>query len=203
MGNITEFFFNIIPGALLIFVLEYKSNFKILIVILGENPPQELYILLLIILSTFIGFLFQTATKWIKEKFLYQIIWMKIKNDEPYTFEQVEKFLRQKKKLINEKSFSQKKIERMFFFIDNYLSLNGGGRLLTHFASRLAYWSNLFWASLIIVVLALTNNINDISVSVAGFVLLGLSLYESLVHLKNHYDILLKSFAAYVLIEEK
>lgn len=201
MGSITDFFFNIIPGVLLILILE-KNNPGIMNQILGKPPEPELKLLSILILSMIVGFFLQAFTKLVKEKLLYQIIWCKIKNEDLKFFERAEEYL-EKNNLLSKIDNPEKKIEKMFFIMDNYLSLNGGGRLLTHFASRLAYWSNLFWVSLIIIILTLLKYINDPIIITCAMLGLLVSAYVSCIHLKNQYDIILKSFLSYVVIENK
>lgn len=202
MEGITSFFFNIIPGALLIFILEKYSNFKIISEILRVDSKIENDLFWIIIFSIFLGFLFQAFSKWVKEHFLYQLIWCKVKEEDLDNFNEAERYLASKKLLpINETGIIR--IKRIFFTMDNYISLSGGGRLLPHFASRLAYWFNLFWASLIIVVLSLSRMINDTLITFLGIAFLILTAYETYIHLKNHYDILLRSFISHIKIDKK
>lgn len=201
MENITSFFFNIVPGALLILILETKSNFKIINKAFGIDLIGDLNFFWLIIFSVFIGFFLQAATKKTKEIFLYQIIFCKVKNEDPENFKKAEGYLKRKKLLLNIDT-GEKRIKKIFFTMDNYISLGGGGRLLTHFASRLAYWSNLFWISLITIILALFRIIDDVMIIFSSTILLLITAYEAYTHLKNHYDILLKSFVSLVEIDK-
>lgn len=202
MESITSFFFNIIPGALLIFILEKYSNFKIVSETLKVDSKIENDLFWIIIFSIFLGFLFQACSKWVKEHFLYQLIWCKVKEEDPHNFAEAEKDL-SLKKLLPENEIDKLKIRRIFFTMDNYISLNGGGKLLPHFASRLAYWFNLFWVSLIIISFSLLRIINDTGITLFGIVFLVITAYETWVHLQNHYDILLKTFVSYIKIDKE
>lgn len=200
MENITSFFFNIIPSILLILILETKSNFKIMSQVFGIEPLRELNFLWLIVFSILIGFFLQALTKLAKETFLYQIIFCKVKEEDPDNFAEAEKYL-DSKKLLPENETGKLRVRRIFYTMDNYISLSGGGRLLPHFASRLAYWFNLFWVSLAILILS-KNIIDNIIIASAGIVFV-ISTYETWVHLKNHYDILLKTFISYIKIDKE
>lgn len=200
MENITSFFFNIIPSILLILILETKSNFKIMSQVFGIEPLRELNFLWLIVFSILIGFFLQALTKLAKETFLYQIIFCKVKEEDPDNFAEAEKYL-DSKKLLPENETGKLRVRRIFYTMDNYISLSGGGRLLPHFASRLAYWFNLFWVSLAILILS-KNIIDNVIIASAGIVFV-ISTYETWVHLKNHYDILLKTFISYIKIDKE
>lgn len=200
MEGISSFFFNIIPGAVFIFILEKYSNFKVISETLKIDPKNENILFWLIIFSIFIGFFLQALTKWVKEKILYPIVWCKVKSKDTENFNAAERYLLEKE-LLFDNEVGEKRMKRMFFTMDDYISLDGGGRLLPHFSSRLAYWFNLFWVSLAI--LFISKNIKDDAIVTLALIVLIISACETWVHLEDHYEILLKAFISHIKIDRE
>lgn len=201
MENITSFFFNIIPPAILLFLLTILG----VDIPMSNEYPESIYLLLILILLIFLGFLGQALSKIIKEKVLYEIVWQEvIKEDKEHNYKLAEKYL---KKMLPEHETYEEKVKRIFFTMDNYTSLNPG-RLLPHFASRLAYWFNLYWVSIITlgtsVAMIMDSGITTEKyiVLISAIILFMVATYETSVHLKNHYDILLKTFVSLVAIDK-
>lgn len=213
MGGLAEFFFNIVPGTFILLAISvlFPDTFK---TFTDLSPDSETFKLAIFaVMSLFIGFFLQILTKVLKENCVYKNIWEKLGKDNNL-YEDVKNLL-SKQKLVTDKNkdgFKEEdQREQVFFTMDNYLSIEGGGRLLPHFASRSAYWSNLGWTFAVITFLIIlscfleSTNL-DKRILLAGLVisisLSFLSWVTFIAHQKQHYEIVLRTFASKIAIDK-
>ena len=211
MSGLGEFFFNIVPGAIIIL------SANILFPVYGDSvseftsQSEAFNLVVFTVISLFIGFFLQLLTKCLKEEYIYRIIWKKLANDNKLLYLNTHKFLRDRSLIDPSTPSSSNEFEQVFFTVDNYLSIkNGGGRLLPHFASRSAYWSNVGWASSIIglgIMLSALAKTSHLDASVL-LLFLGISIFLTFIsfktfvaHQEQHYEIALRTFSALIVIE--
>lgn len=214
MGGLAEFFFNIVPGSFIL--LAFNILFPDINKPVAEQLPnsEALRLAIFAVMSLFIGFFLQILTKVLKEKYVYKKIWNLLEEENINLYEDVKNLLSYQKLITNKNTNGFKKEDQrkqVFFTMDNYLSAGGGGRLLPHFASRSAYWSNLGWtfasiAILIILSCFLESTNLDKLILLAGLVisisLSFLSWVTFIAHQKQHYEIVLRTFASKIAIEQ-
>lgn len=176
--SLTEFFYNIVPGSLFVLAVVWVLNIDLVrvpvVVDLPNGDRGIVVILLLLILGLFFGFVFQGMTKWIRGqpffrgKSLGEIIFQKIVTKDDFSFKIAVKSLKTSGLLGLEevKSLQKKKskanvedisdvITRMFYLMDNYLRGTGGANAIQHFTARLAFWSNVYFGILCLIVVTI------------------------------------------------
>lgn len=148
-NSIVEFFYNIVPGSLFLFFMHYFGFdfFKSL----GLRNDPVLIVFGYIVLGLFLGFLFQGITKIVRDKGWNEEIAHKVATKEENR--ELELFERSYKKIHDNNFDISKKCTPTFYLMDNCLRGEKAAFLPTHFSSRFAFWSNIFFASLLVMFL--------------------------------------------------
>lgn len=192
-GSIVEFFYNIIPGSLFLFLLNYCYNINV-IVILGFKPDNAaLIIFVYIVLGLFLGFVFQGMTKFVRKYFGWNSrIAKRVKDSNPDKFKDVYNKI-YNKKYKDSNLISSKETLEIFYFLDCSLRGSYPAFLPTHFSSRFAFWANIFFALIILIILDLfvhpCHDFTSILVIVAA-----ISFYWADQYFEGFYDSIFKSF---------
>ncbi|MBI2327187.1 hypothetical protein HYU92_02605 [Candidatus Curtissbacteria bacterium] len=201
LNSVIGFFYNIIPGLLFFYIND--RNLKI-INIESATAGNALKILLLIAFGLFMGFIFQSLTKLLRQIFLNKIIFLWIKFSDLDLYDAAVSEL----KKINRKKPGD--TVNNFYLMHNYLASVGRERLPEYFSARFAFWSNIFFAlsiSLIINDLIFNQTkielpATDIKINYTIFIFCILySLVISLMNFHDMYDTVLKSFITIKKIE--
>lgn len=212
MGGLAEFFFNIVPGALILLFSNFLFGEQLALFRLQIHGSEGFKLAIFAIASLLIGFFLQLLTKKLKEEYLYNLIWSHVAKEQIYLYDKVRKYLEEKSLLDKKIKDANEEHKQIFFIMDNYLSFSGGGRLLPHFASRSAYWSNLGWTFVItglqvLIALCFINTNVDTSILLLFLVfsicLSWISFSVFITHQKQHYEIVLKTFSSVVVIDHK
>lgn len=191
-GSITQFFYNIIPGVVLIVGINHYYYFLNLF---PKNDATSL--LLFIVYSLFVGFCLQSFTKIVREAFLDILIFRRVKNNDRTSFQKALELLK-KYELIDELKQgykTKKKLKRSFYIMHHYITIYKKGGLSTHFVSRFAFWSNCFFTASILTIIAAT--VRPICETWDVVILLLITLYCGLMAKEHHrilYDTILKTF---------
>jgi len=149
-GSIVEFFYNLVPGTLFLFLLQYFQ-------IIPWFRGLDIYLIFLyIILGLFFGFLFQGITAFLRKGFwnyncIQKVMYEKRRNKReinPILNYVYKKYIYKKNIVI----FNSEKIEilspeemkKIFHLMDNRLMSENATFLPTHFSSLFTFWSNIF-----------------------------------------------------------
>lgn len=201
-NNITQFFYNIVPGGLFIWALILIGPGVIDKTKVSENLGLNL--VLFIIASLFIGFLFQAFTKIIKREFLYPKLFKNIEKDNKELFPIAESEL--KTMLQNKGDKLPDDPKALFYLMDNYLSAKNKQGYVNHFNSLHAFWANIMLGSIIISLALLYKIIfipcfcsnesmtREIVAAVALLFIAVLARHMFIEFLKNSFDVVLKTF---------
>lgn len=175
-SSLNGFFYNLVPGSLFILTLIYYKIIEIPSLDLNHN--EGLYVLLFIIFGLFFGFLFQSLIKLLR-LFLDNItIWF-VSEHNKADF------------AIAKRDFRRDSSVGMFHKIDNML--RDKNSLIKHFSSRLAFWSNIFVA--ILVILALESYLKkNTPIDFYLQCLLLWSAWNYLFHQYSYHDTILKTY---------
>lgn len=195
-GSIVEFFYNIVPGSLFLFSLKYFGIDAIKSLNFGSDPI--LIVFEYIVLGLFLGFLFQGITKIARDIWWNDEIANKVaqKRENKLLFEESSKNIYPNSRQIPEKSIS------IFYLMDSYLRGVDPAFLPTHFSSRFAFWSNIFFGSLASIIIVLGNYFlfypHIPSEQIPGLVILLATSPVSKIladkHFDGFYDSILKSY---------
>ncbi len=225
MSSLFNFFYNIIPGALLLIILELK--FKIS----GYLVDNSLFLVssVFAVSSLCVGFILQGLTK-IFRKFFDVFMMMLVINDDRKSYQLAAKYIldnyenKSDKKGPEEKNsrtFGLKRIyfyllelkgellfklnttKRNFYFMHNYVLVNNASRYVDSFWDRLAFWSNIWWVALISFVLIYPNNevFQSKKLLLLFLLIMAFAGYEFFEYLRTLYDCILKTFV--IVIKEK
>lgn len=182
-GSITEFFYNIVPGSLFLFVLNLSTNNLVLEHINIDGDKEAVLIFYYIIGGLFVGFFFQCLTKIIRHEFWNESIFELVKVRNKEEFNRIRKKLKIKPQQEN----------KIFYLADNSLRGEKAAFLPTHFSSRFAFWANIAWGSLILIILSFVYPLPNIAKIALSLILL-FSTWMAHEHLDNFYDTILKSY---------
>lgn len=195
-SDINSFFFNLIPGTLFItalviilFLLRYIQN----------DSFTELQVswfatsILLLVIALFIGFFFQSVTKLVRKESIDELMAKKVseKKDNTKFYEIAERLLELYG--VGEISFKEK-----FYFMDNYIRAKNASFNVIHFSSRFSLWANMFWSSLLLLVIMILMSSNVLFPEFRLF-LVGMTIFslgQALMHFESYYDVILKTFSA-------
>lgn len=144
LNGVISFFYNIIPGLLFLFINDYHFHiFSKPHSINNYDPNNVSGIVVLIALSLFIGFLFQSLTKIFRDlignKFMFE--WIKCKDEKLYKSGV--------HKLADINRDDSDNVITNFYLMHNYLSRSQMDHLPEHFSARFAFWSNVFIGSFV------------------------------------------------------
>lgn len=168
-NSLSGFFYNIIPGFIFLLINSlYFSGIKDRILI-SSNLPME--ILQVTVVSIFLGFFFQSLTKITRDGILNQKVFRKIKLSDQNIF------LDAKELLARIKSSKEEEDIKLIYLMHNYLVTQYKLLLPEFFSPRLALWSNMFFASIITIILLLITPYFNINPSpLTGYMFLDLIL---------------------------
>lgn len=154
-GSIVEFFYNIIPGSIFLFLLNYRYNFKIVETIGFKSEDAVLNIFSYIIAGLFVGFVFQAATKFVRNHLGWNGRIAKIvKNNNTNKFKDVYNKIF-KRNIKDSSLISGKDTLDTFYYLDCFLRGSSPAFLPTHFSSRFAFWANIFFALIFLIIIDL------------------------------------------------
>lgn len=198
-GSLTSFFYNIVPGFL--FLLINSVFFPSLQKIIFSAEHGTIGVIAILIVSMFLGFLFQSFTKIIRDFVMDDMILRKIEENDEDLLDQVIDEFKDVKELKNIKNNRLK----IIYTIHNYLFSKYEMKMMPEFIMpRLALWSNMFFVFLwTIVIIALVSSLGIIPKSIFSFMpfdillliifmFLALKTYWSYHY--AYYDSLLRTF---------
>lgn len=155
--SLTAFFYNFVPGVLFIFGVIYLFDYLYLF-----NKNEVIIIFFISVLGLFFGFLFQWFTKiargdafvinFFKDNEVLNSI-VKKKNEEKEIYNMDYKQAINKLSGLIGYQRDKSDVKGNFYFMHNYLRAEGKAEVANYFTARLAFWSNLFFGSLFLVVL--------------------------------------------------
>ncbi|HEY5600946.1 MAG TPA: hypothetical protein VIK81_02545 [Patescibacteria group bacterium] len=197
MESLTSFFYNIIPGGAFlttIYVLELRNLTKDLNSLpFNFNDASEIIILLVIIISLFIGFVLQAFNKIIKFLLLSSVLRHVEQNDS----ESYELALSYLKKFKIDKTTDRKKA---FFIIHDYLEGVEAGNLPRVFTTLSAFWSNIASGSIIFFIIEFCWK-HNLSLSGIFLLIFLFSITLACEYLRTQYDTILKTFSSIKVIK--
>ena len=199
-GSIVEFFYNIVPGVIFLIFL----NFFGVINIFPESSESVIIIFVLLVFGLFLGFLFQGITVFLR----HILNW----NNRAYRRVRSDNLLFKRVYSTFDKSLNLKDHDyRMLFYImDTRLRAEVPAFLPTHFSSLFAFWSNMFCATALLLVILVTRMFFYPSI-VADKIPVVHCLYFFLIiswlfadkFLKSFYDTVLNAYYSKYLLEKE
>jgi len=190
-GSIVEFFYNLIPGGLFLLLFQYYYNIPWFPFFPKSSSATESFTALIfayIIIGLALGFVFQGLTKICREKCgLNECISRKVKEANEHNFIKLPDKL-------GKYSQSKGSILTTFYVMDNFLRGKQAAFLPTHNSSLFAFWSNIFFATLLLIILRLIK-FHYVTFDYSLFILiLGFSAYMAYKYLYAFYDTILKTY---------
>lgn len=189
-GSITEFFYNIVPGSIFLFLLKYFELFDVF----WFTSDSAAVIFAYIIIGLFLGFVFQGMTKAAREWFGWnESIAKKVKEKN----KENEKFFKKSYMQIHDiedKDYKEpKELTQTFYLMDNVLRGKHAAFQPTHFSSRFAFWSNMLFGIIsLIAIRAITQALGCVDIFL---VLLAISTFWlANKYFFGFYDSILKCF---------
>lgn len=200
MENIIRFFHNIIPGSYFLYFLSYllknnRPNFIFdhpLTQLINSNNSSVPFALMFVIASLFIGFISQAFIKFIKDNYLYDIVFCRIIQKDNFSYQQA------KHLLINNKLISpdEEDTKKIFFLMNDFLAANQKNYLIDNFWFGNAFWGNISASSLVLILFAYLINFPDQSLKLAFVFLFVVSGAIFFKHLCTMHDIILKTYVS-------
>lgn len=145
-GSIVEFFYNIFPGILFLFLLNALGIFDITKIIPFQGGNQELLVgFAYVIIGLFLGFLFQAATMFLRQNLGWNLFVLnKITSEHPL-FKKIEENFSKQKGLEKMQEMKEENVNlNIIYMMDNWLRREKATFLPTHFSSIFTFWSNIF-----------------------------------------------------------
>lgn len=194
-NSITEFFYNIVPGS--IFVIAFNHYLHPPIFDFLENSMDAGVIFFLLISGLFFGFVFHGFTKFIRScLWLDLTVFNKVINEDNKSFAIASGELAARG-LIGKNDPKK----QAFYKMDNYLRAKGYAKTIQHFTARLAFWSNIFFGTVIVCIVVLSlKNYSDLPWLLLLLIFSGWLFYE---YLRILYDSVLKTFVTVLLLKNK
>lgn len=202
MDSVTDFFYNVVPGIIFLLVLD---SVYILPEQLRFEGAEKIFVL--ISLGLFLGFISQVIVKFLRIIFCFneKYIFLPVKNDDRETFDVADKILHELN--IIEEDEMDCNLTKKFHLMDNYLRSKPQSEIINHFASKAAFWSNIFVASLILILIDLFNLIpskfNGENLVWVPSAFLLMSLLAAGHYWRIQYDVVMKTFLAIYKIDVK
>lgn len=185
LGELSSFFYNIIPGILFLFALHILHG-KEKIFSLDDLPKTDIfYIFITIIVGAAIGFFFQAVSKFVIKDPINKKVADELANcvETKVTFAKVKKHM---------SGFGIKDNLGILYAMDNKLRNNEPSYTINNFAERAAFWINISLGSAVLGLLELCKNGLYYS---APFFLIGLiSFFLFKKSVKSHYHSVLNTF---------
>jgi len=203
LSSVIGFFYNIVPGFLFLFINDYHFH---IIFLQGSTNLTDLSgnsigILVLLTLSLFLGFIFQSLTKLTREFFLNKMIFDYIRNKDEGIYNSAVS------KLKSIKSSKTLDVVENFYLMHNFISSNKKDLLPEYFSARFAFWSNIFFCLLLsLISFSLSKqerlfNLDRVTIFFLFQLALVYSTVISLMNFKNLYDSVLKTFITQLTIK--
>ena len=199
-GTIQEFFYNFVPGALLVVSLYF---------LLGQNSYEVseefdlIIISLLIVIGLFVGFLLQGVTRLLRGSFLFgPCLFLELKFEETSKYSTAIEELKKLKIITsNEASTnSYKQIKNNLYLMDNYIRAKKYNSASEHFAAKSAFWSNvLLGLGVILIVMHYKPSYSELAPII--IVSMIFSYIFARIYYKSQYDAVIKSFLTIVKID--
>lgn len=194
IGSVTQFFYNVLPGAAFFYFLivsDLVDPNKVFFVNDGDDKYFILVTLLLV--GSAFGFIFQGLTKVLRELFKIDIFVMKrVKNVDSIAFDKALKKFR----LVN-KNISDNQLKSLFYTMDCVLRANKKDSTVYHFSSRFAFWSNILVGYILFILFYCTISQESVKCEFIIACLAGLFsiIYICYLHLFALYDVVLKTYS--------
>ncbi|HVZ11712.1 MAG TPA: hypothetical protein VG965_01660 [Patescibacteria group bacterium] len=194
-ASIGEFFFNIIPGSLFLFLLKIYGIFDFfkLLSNAGSLGDDVSAVIGIAIFGLLLGFVFQGLTKWARDVLcLNEKIANAVKKENELEYKLILKHLNITNDLFTKNNFSVLKI---FYLMDDFLRGDHPAFLPTHFSARFAFWANITIGIMIIILLRIF--LKQLFLDGNNFVLLVAMCFSydmSKRHFQGYYDAMLKSY---------
>lgn len=135
-GSIVEFFYNLIPGSLFLFLLKYYSVFDLTI----YSKDSVMILFAYIVFGLLLGFFFQGITIMLRTApFGWNNLAFRHVQNTNYRFVEILKLFPKDE----QKELKKEDGRPLFFLMDTVLRGNTSTFLPTHFSSLFALWSNL------------------------------------------------------------
>ena len=190
-GSITKFFFNLLPGAyfitLLVFFYFPISSFSF------ESNEPLLISGLFAIFSIFFGYVFQAFTIIVRHNGFEDRQFRRVISENPHI-----KSIWESLSFSCEDMLDVKKRKHFFNLLDCDLRGEKALFLPTHFSSLFALWANIFFASLLIFLSALSQQVRiddqRIFAEIIVLVMIGFSMYLSEKFLYSNYDVIVNCY---------
>jgi hypothetical protein len=190
-GSMVEFFYNLVPGSLFLLFLQYYYKIDLLLFFpkISATDSFTILIFVYIVYSLFLGFIFQSFTKFVRDKcgvnnfVANQVLHHNEKNS-----------VKLPKKIRTGYTRTKYNTLTTFYLLDNHLRGKQAAFMPTHNSSLFAFWSNIFFATLLIVVLRLIKTprlSSDYLLFIYALIHAG---YFSYKYLYTFYDTILKSY---------
>ncbi len=187
--SIVEFFYNIIPGGLFVFVFNYlfPTLSKTLLNKIGFSSDIEKTFLYLVV-ALFLGFFFQAITKLIRSSPLSECVARSVFDKNNQTLNKIFELVDFKPK--------EKTYVTAIYLLDAYLKAEKPAFLSTHFSSLFTFWLNIFVASVLLLTLPLFIVAKNTSIylNMGLIVVVIVSGRTSYTYLNNYYDSVIKAF---------
>jgi len=190
-GSITEFFYSLVPGILLLFLLHFHGHLNFIYKFTSGENSQLSIIFIYIILGLFIGFFLLAITKVIRNKYWNNKIASEVKSKNPRIWDKISKELYRTK--------SEDTPLNSIFLMDSYLRVDRPAFLPTLFSSRFTFWSNMAIVfSILFIINIIFHNFLDPKIlkhtTIAYILLAGFSFYIANNYFYGFYDTIVKSY---------
>lgn len=198
--SLTAFFYNIVPGLLFLLGLQYLLDLNPLDVLILRcfKGYEAILVIAYLSISLLVGFIFQGFTKFVRKHLcMNETAYKKVKKD-ALSFKNAKDFLKQRGLMTRKE---EDDLGRFFYLMHNYIEAKHFGSLPKFFSLRLAFWSNMFFAVLFLILVALYKN--KLLESVLLLFLLIYSWWLFKEYLRIFYDTVLKSFVSVVKIDKE
>lgn len=201
VDSVVDFFYNVVPGIIFLIILEFVYGLK-----LSSDAGEKVF--LFIVLGLFLGFISQAVVKILREIFCFndRYIFGPVRNDDKKTFDKVSKLLLDLE-IIDKDEMISDTLGKRFHLMDNYLRSKPQSEIINHFASKAAFWSNIFIASLVLSIIGLSKIIpsefDRIILIFIPLLSLLVSLFAATHYWRIQYDVVMKTFLAIYNIDGK
>lgn len=185
VGGLATFFYNLIPGAVLLFILDITKIYPL------DNfsyPPTE-KVLFILLLGSFLGFFGQGIIKIIKNHCINECIFSKVKNSNKI----YEKIYKKACKYLEIPYDNPKEV---FYSMDNYLRNSGSPYIINQYAEKAAFWGNTFLGSIVLFILInlYDNSPDKNSLLIICLILFSVSLYLTFTYIRTQYESILQTY---------
>lgn len=214
-NSFSEFFYNLIPGSLLIFGIIFLK-FEIFEAFYKDNTKDGVfYIFCLVLLSLLIGFILQGLTKITEEirglKWRQRLVFNYIAEGETQklydeAFKKIELKFGSK---YPEGTLDKKNYKENLYLMDNFIRSKTDLYIIHHFSTKAAFWLNLTWVWLFLFLAFLCLLPREVLIIdtyhlgffidwvIVSFVLLiSTSFCVAIIYMRNQYNSTLSTFLA-------